>query len=226
MTHPHKLEIARKERERRVAARAAFDIDTDALAQQMKSLPVFRDCPRPIRGTRVVIVYTAYATGGYAHGNRMVRIRVSSATKLEWLMMAMLHELVHAALPARVCHNERFRRTLARAAFEMWGISTDPNPKEANGRVARYGLDRILEASLKRLLETGLGYPQRAPVAEGDKELRQRERRARLVEKRSAHAARMLRKAARRLKIARTVERRWRTKVQRYERIAAKRGSS
>jgi hypothetical protein len=52
------------------------------------------------------------------------------------------------------------------------------------------------------------------------------EKTAALVDKRAAHAAKMLAKAERKLKLAKTVHKRWAEKVCYYERVTAKRGGS
>ena len=219
--HPRLTAMARVARDRRDFVRAWLPLDVPAFVAQVKALPVFKDCPRSIARTKVEIVYTAFATGGRAHGNRLARIRVSPSASLAWMLETIVHELVHCALPARTGHNERFRLTLARAAKELWGFEVDPNPVNENGRVLTYALDHKLDALLDEALAEGLGYPLRAVPVKEDTEARKKIR----IEQRAAHAARMLARAETRLKRAKTLEKKWRLKVQRYERIAAKKGT-
>jgi len=222
--HPHLTEMDRVARARRKASREALDLDVETFVRQVKALPVFADCPRPIARTRVVLVHSAFQHGGRAHGNRMARIRVSPSTPLWWVLETIVHELVHCALPARVSHNERFRLTLARAVRELWGLDVDPNPKEQSGRVARYGLDKRIEQHLEcELAEGRLPYPRLAPEAPEAREARLVAEARDRIDTRARHAARMLALAQTRLKRAKTIERKWRLRVQRYERAAAKR---
>lgn len=232
--HPLLTEQDRIERERRKASEARLDLDVEAFVKQVKALPVFKDCPRSIRHTKVVLVHTAFTTGGRAHGNRMARIRVTFApvmgnngkteeenyrTRLAWTLETVVHELVHCALPDYTNHNERFRLVLARAVRELWGIEVDPNPAGENGRVARYGLDAIIEAKLEEALAAGaVDYPRRVEAPKPPRAVVM----ASLVEKRAAHAAKMLDKAEKRAKAAQRVLSKWRKKVNYYERQAAR----
>lgn len=223
MTHPHLVAINKVARERREFVRAWLPLDIPTFVAQVKALPVFKDCPRSIAKTKVELIYTAFQTGGRAHGNRLARIRVSPSAPLVWLLETIVHELVHCALPDYTGHNERFRLTLARAVKELWNIEVDPNPKETSGRVARYGLDHFIEGVLEGELHEGrLQYPLRALPAEGEAEARRKTESDARVEQRAAHATRMLTRADTRLKRAKTLEKKWRLKVQRYEKIAAK----
>jgi hypothetical protein len=220
--HPHLVAMDRVARDRRDFVRAWLPLDIPAFVAQVKALPVFKDCPRSIARTKVEIVYTAFQTGGRAHGDRLARIRVSPSASLAWVISTIVHELVHCALPARTGHNERFRRTLARAARELWGFELDPNPVNERGRVLTYALDHKLDALLDKALGEGLSYPLREVPAEEDVAVRRRAESDARVAQRAAHATRMLARAATRLKRAKTLEQKWRLKVQRYERIAAK----
>jgi hypothetical protein len=213
------------ERTRRQLAASGMDLDVPTFVRQVKALPVFKDCPRPIKRTEVVVIPSAHAYGGRAHGNRMVRIRFSPATTASWLLETIVHELVHAALPSGENHGERFRLTLARAARELWGIDipADAIPKGGNGRARRYGLDGLIETALEPIVLAG-GYPKRAVVAVDRVEARKLALAA-LVEKRAAHATRMLERAERRLKLARTVRARWQKRAAYYERVAAKKSA-
>jgi hypothetical protein len=228
VTHPHLAEINRAARDRRALVRAWLPLDVPTFVRQVKALPIFKDCPRSIRQTKVKIVPAAFNNGGRAHGNRFVRIRVTPTSHLAWILETIVHELVHCALPDGVVHNERFRRTLARAARELWGVEFEPNPMNEHGRVLRYALDGKIEEYLRSALDAGLDYPKRtlsAISSEEDIAARRKAETAARVEKRSAHAARMLALAESRLKRAKTLEKKWRLKVRRYERLAAKKGA-
>jgi len=223
MHHPHLVDMNRIARDRVKLVREWLPLDVPAFVEQVKALPVFKDCPVSIAKTEVRIVYSAFSSGGRAHGNRLARIRVSPSTPLVWLLETIVHELVHCALPRRVSHNERFRRTLARAAKELWGIEVDPNPKNENGKTLCYALDSEIERALHAALDAGtLVYPKRDVPTEKAREAQNKATREARIEQRAAHAARMLARAETRLKRAKTLERKWRLKVQRYERIAAK----
>lgn len=45
------------ERARRAASKARLDLDVDTFVRAVKALPVFRDCPRSIKRTKVVLVH-------------------------------------------------------------------------------------------------------------------------------------------------------------------------
>ena len=220
--HPHLVAMDRVARARRRLIREWLPLDIPAFVKQVKALPVFQDCPCSIAKTKVEISYTAFATGGRAHGARLARIRISPSASLAWGLETIVHELVHCALPSRTHHNERFRRTLARAAKELWGVELDPNPTNERGRVLCYALDHRLDAWLETALKAGLEYPKRAFATDEDRASEKKAATAARVEQRAAHAARMLARAETRLKRAKALEKRWRVKVMRYERIAAK----
>ena len=210
--HPHLTEMDRVARARRKESREKLDLDVDAFVRQVKALPVFKDCPRSIARTRVAIVNTAFGYGGRAHGNRMARVRVSLSTPVWWVLETIVHELVHCALPDGTGHNERFRRTLARAVNELWGVVVDPNSKSPTGYVARYGLDTLIENHLECEIREGrLDYPRRVPEVAADELATKALRRA----IRAAHASKMLAKTETRLKRAETIAKKWRAKVKR-----------
>jgi len=75
-------------------------------------------------------------------------------------------------------------------------------------------------------LGAGLDYPKRVFSTEEERASEKKAATAERVEQRAAHAARMLARAETRLKHAKTLEKKWRVKVMRYERIAAKREES
>ncbi len=225
--HPHLTEMDRVARARRKESREKLDLDVDAFVRQVKALPVFKDCPRSIVKTKVVFMHSAFGSSGWAHGNKVARIRTTFASllggsdqteegaytkRLAWLLDTIVHELVHCALPDKTGHNERFRLTFARAVRELWGLEVDPNPKNETGRVACYGLDGLIESHLESELREGrLIYPKQAPAPAPDESATKALRRA----IRAAHASKMLAKAETRLKRAETIAKKWRAKVKR-----------
>ena len=227
--HPQLTEMDRIARQRRKESREKLDLDVDAYIRQVKALPVFKDAPRSIAHTKVVLTHTAFGQSGYAHGNKRALIRSTFAPllgdlldghtqeaayqkRIVWLLNTIVHELVHCALPDRTVHNERFRLTLARATRELWGFEVDPNPKTGAGRVACYGLDLVIEERLELELREGrVSYPKLVPVAPESKEAARAAQRA----ARAAHAAQMLAKAETRLKRAETIAKKWRARVKR-----------
>ena len=239
--HPQLTEIDRVMRKRREASRARLDLDFDAFVVQVKALPVFADCPRSIKNTTAQLVHTSFDhnSGGRAHGNARVRIRVSFSpspsgealteekyrSNLAWLLETTVHELVHCALPSGTVHNERFRRTLARAVRELWGIEVDPNPTSVHVRPGQYELDHNIERILEDRLAEGLDYPRRVVASKPPKPSRA-EVMSKVVEKRAAHAAKMFAKAEKRAKAAQRTLTKWRQKARYYERQAAKKAQA
>lgn len=212
----------------RVRAKERFaDVDFETFIAQVKALPVFADCPRSIKKTEVRLVYSRHRSGR-AHGNRFVRIRISPFCGMDWVLETIVHELVHAALPDGTGHNERFRRTLARAVRELWGIDLDPNPKDEHGRRPIYLQDADIEEVLRGALAIGwVSYPKKAPPEPIDPAAREAARRARLaelVERRYQRALKMFARAQKRALAAEKIRSKWLTKVRYYERVAAKKG--
>lgn len=229
--HPQLTELDRVARARRKQSRENLDLDVEAFIREVKALPVFKDCPRSITRTKVVFTHTAFVSGGYSHGQKMARVRATFAPaigdtgkapadiyleRVAWLLDTIVHELVHCALPDRTVHNERFRRTLARAVRELWGFEVDPNPKSASGRVARYGLDDVIERHLEECLRNGtLTYPKLVRAAPEDAaSVKEAARRAQKTA-RAAHASKMLARAETRLRRAETIAKKWRARVKR-----------
>lgn len=217
--HPQLTEIDRVARVRRKASREQLDLDVDAFVKQVKALPVFKDCPRSIVHTRVVVSHSAFGCSGHAHGNKRALIRISPSTPIWWLLETIVHELVHCALPNGVVHGERFRLTLVRAVRELWGFEMDPSPKpdSGKGRTPMYLLDELIERALEcELTEGRITYPRRIIEPVEVVEARKVAERSERVERRAAHATKMLARAETRLKRAETIAKKWRAKVKRY----------
>lgn len=214
---------ADRQKDRRLRAIAkTYDIDVLALARQLAKLPVFKDTPYSVGRVRVKVSYAASRGGG--HGSRSgILVRVSPGVDVAHIMETTLHELVHAALPRSNNHDERFRLTLARAAREAWGVVIDPNVRQHSSRIKAYVLDDRIEAVLRYELGEGrVTYPKKQPVAKKSRA----ELSVALVEKRAAHAVKMLVRAEKRAKTAQRSLTKWRTKVRYYEKVAAKRGGA
>ena len=204
--------------------------DVAKLLAALKKLPVFRDTPHSVRNVKLDL---GRGRGEWCSGRaflRQHRLRLVVGESANGAQVAevLLHELVHLALPSGVAHSSRFRLTLARAAREAWGIAVDPSPAphapsptRPRGWISAYVLDGLIQADLLALLASGsvvlpmLPYRSERKIAL-----------AKLVEKRAEHAVRMLVTAERRLKLARSLERKWKQKVSYYERSAAKKGGS
>ena len=201
-------------------------IDFPALLRQMSSLHVFSNTPESVRrGVKLNIVRSAKP--GYIRGTAFLRSRRLRLVIGPWVPGSLvlgyfLHELVHLALPRRTHHNERFRRTLARAAEEAWGITVDPNPPKGRRRVLAYEVDSAIETKLRVLLDQGeLDIPLAAATPRPSRQ----EHIERAVAARAAHAMKMHKRATTRLARAKTLERQWRSRVRYYERKAAKSGT-
>lgn len=206
---------------RRALGHVAAGVDIDAAFAAYRKLPPFVGNLGPIKLT------VGHDSEGGGHGyaatyRRKIRVAYGPhATKAE-VLEVLMHEMVHMALPRREAHGERFRLTLRRAARELWGIEC-PLDVPPQGGVIAYGMDSFIKARLEELIAAG--KVETFPAVERPKKTRA-EATAALVEKRARHAATMLARAERRLKLAKTLHRRWHEKVSRYERIAAKKGSS
>lgn len=201
------------------AVAAGVDIQK-AFAAYRKFAPFLGNLGRHIK---VQVGHRAEArwSGHAAVYSRSLRVAYGpSATKAE-VLEVLVHEMCHLACPRREGHGERFRLTLRRAAKELWGIDV-PLLKSSERGVehnASYAMDRLIMDELEMLVAAGKVevFPYEAPAAP-------RRSREALVEQRAAHAARMLARAETRLKRAKTLERKWRLKVNGYERRAAKKG--
>jgi hypothetical protein len=199
-------------------------IDLQEALRQLATLPVFDDAVQPVRrGIKLDIGRSqrpSFVSGRAFGRERRLRIVVPHYAHAAEILEVLLHELVHLAMPAASSHGERFRRTLARAASQAWGVEVDPNPPATSDNIRAYALDEHITAALKPLIESGaVVVPTPAPVAKPSRV----EATEALVEKRAAHAVKMLTKAERDVKRAKTREQKWRTKVRYYERVAARR---
>jgi hypothetical protein len=204
--------------------------DVKALLAAFKKLPVFRTTPVSLRSVKLDLGRgkSAGCSGRAFSRQRRLRFVVGFYANGADVAEVLLHELVHLALPSGTAHGERFRLVLARAAREAWGVVLDPNPEPESALwgsrgIAAYVLDRQIQAALLPLLASGAVtlpfFPPGKP---------RHEKLASIVEKRAEHAAKMLARAERRLKLARTIAGKWKKKVSYYERaerIAAKPGT-
>lgn len=206
-------------------------VDVDAAVAAFRKLPVLADLIDGRRAIQVDVGHTsrgdASGVGGRAWGRRKIRIYGGPKADPACVLEVVLHELVHVALP-RMHHGERFRRVFARAAREAWGVDVpiDPDAGTSRGRresVLAYRQGDLVVKALRPLVAAGTVHT--FPPAPAQPKPTRAERDARLVEKRAAHAVVMLRRAERRLKLAKTVQQRWSAKVRYYERQAAKRKS-
>lgn len=140
------------------------------------------------------------------------------------VLEVVLHELCHLALPRGTHHGERFRRTFQRAVREAWGIEVPLEVERENHANASYKMGELVVEELRAKIAAGL--VDTFPPAPAAPKPSRAERTAELVEGRAAHAEKMLAKAERKLKLAKTVHARWRAKVSYYERVAARRGGT
>lgn len=213
--------LAKEAAGRRALGHVAAGVDIDAAFAAYRKLPPFVGNLGPIKltvGHKAERRWSGYA----ATYRRKIRVAYGPEATKAHVLEILMHEMVHMALPRREGHGERFRLTLRRAARELWGIEC-PLDVPPHGGVIAYGMDLFIMARLEELIAEG--KVETFPAVERPKKTRA-EATAALVEKRARHAATMLARAERRLKIAKTVHRRWHEKVSRYERIAAKKGST
>lgn len=153
---------------------------------------------------------------------RQIRVAYGpSATKAE-VLEVLMHEMVHLACPRREGHGERFKLTLRRAARELWGIEVPIIQGKDRGdrHNAAYAMDRLIMTALEGLIADG-----KAETFPYEPETKTKRPPVNLVEKRAAHAVKMLARAEKRAKAAQRTLTKWRTKVRYYEKQAAKRGS-
>lgn len=165
-------------------------------------------------------------SGHAATYRRAIRVAYGPhATKAEVLEI-LVHEMCHLACPPQTGHGERFRLTLRRAARELWGIEVELLRSSQRGEKhnAAYAMDRIIMIELEKLIRAcavdtfdhvpaPAVKPSRAEIS------------TKLIERRAAHAVKMLTRAEKRAKAMQRVLTKWRTKVRYYERVAAKRSS-
>lgn len=215
-----KIELRRRENPRALAG-----VDVDAAVAWMLKLPVFNELiPKRKNGRKlqVDVGHRSRTYSGRAWPSRF-KIRVAAgpdATPAQVLVVC-LHELTHIATP-RCHHNERFRRVLQRALREAWELAVPIDPPLGNSKLLAYAMDQLAMAALDTAIKLGEADTFPAKAVERKPRVTTRA----LVEKRAAHAATMLARAERKLKLAKTIRQRWATKVAYYERAAAKRGES
>lgn len=223
--------LAREAAQRRRAnPRVLGGVDVDEAVEHLRTVEPLRSL-LPRRRIRVDVGHTTHRGDGGCGGRAFIsktrpRMRVYGGADVvpERVLEVVLHELCHLALPAGVSHGERFRRTFARAVREAWGIEVPVDGDREGYANYSYRMGWLVIEQLRGLIASGSVniYP---PEPAQPKPSRA-ERNAQLIEKRAAHAAKMLAAAERKLKLAKTVHARWRTKVSYYERVAAKRGGS
>lgn len=218
-------------RRRRQNPRVLGGVDVDAAVAQLRTVEPIRSLLDARRKIRVDVGHTAdlgpLNCGGRAFISKTrPRMRVYGGPEVvpERVLEVVIHELCHLALPAGVSHGERFRRTYARAVREAWGIEVPIDGDRAGRKNYSYRMGDVVTERLRDLIARGIVCPPR--LAPPSPKPSRAERSAELVEKRAAHAAKMLANAERKLKLAKTVHARWRAKVSYYERVAAKRGGA
>jgi len=161
-------------------------------------------------------------SGHAATYRRKIRVAYGpSATKAE-VLEVLMHEMVHLACPRREGHGERFKLTLRRAARELWGIEVPIIQGKDRGdeHNAAYAMDRLIMAAIEGLIAEG-----KIETFPYEPKLTTKKAPVNLVEKRAAHAVKMLSRAEKRAKAAQRTLTKWRTKVRYYEKQAAKRAS-
>lgn len=209
---------------RRENPRALAGVDVDSAVDAFRELPVFADLPRRFR---VDVGHTATGgCGGRAFLSKKrpkMRVYGGPETTPERVLEVVLHELCHLALPSGVHHGERFRRTFARAVREAWGFEVPVDVAREHHGNASYKMGEITIERLRELIAEGKieTFPPEPPAPKPSRA----EHLAEIVKLREEHAEKMLARAERRLKLAKTVHAKWRAKVSYYEKQAAKRGA-
>lgn len=182
-----------------------------------RSKPKFAD----ESGLAVDVGHTAWNACGGRAWQKKIRVYGGPTSTPANVLEVVIHELCHVALPARHHHDERFRRVFQRAVREAWGIEA-PLTAPARAGCKAYGVGDLVREKLEQLIADG------AVTVHAPKPV-QKTPRSKLAEalreKRAAHAETMLRRAEKRLKIAKTVQRRWAQKVRYYERVAARKAT-
>lgn len=228
---------ARKERardaarRRRQSPRVLGGVDVDEAVEHLRTVEPLKSLLDARRKIRVDVGHTAdvgtLTCGGRAFISKTrPRMRVYGGPDVvpERVLEVVIHELCHLALPAGVSHGERFRRTFARAVREAWGVEVPVDLSRDGHKNASYRMGWLVIEQLRDLIASG--SVNTYPPEPAEPKPSRAERSAELVERRAAHAAKMLAAAERKLKLAKTVHARWRTKVSYYERVAAKRGGA
>lgn len=214
--------FAKAAAERRKLGPVAAGVDIQKAFAAYRKLPPFAG--NLGRHIKITVGHRAEArwSGHAATYSRALRVAYGpSATKAE-VLEVLVHEMCHLACPKREAHGERFRLTLRRAAKELWGIEAPllKSSERGENHNASYAMDGLIMAELEKLVAAGKvdTFPHEPKAAPS-----RSERTMALVEKRAAHAAKMLARAETRLKRAATIAKKWRAAVRRYERTAAKR---
>lgn len=208
---------------RRESPRVLAGVDIDAAVAHLQGLPVLVE----LLGRRPVKVDVGHHADGGCGGRafpRQRKIRVYSGPDVTpaRVLEVVVHELCHVATPLHG-HDERFRRVFQRAVREAWGVEVPIDVNRGWHKNASYHMGEIIVEVLTAKIAAGevlLWEYAPLPVEKAPRAELAQER----VEKRAAHAVAMLKQSERRLKIAKTVHRRWVAKVGYYERQAAKRG--
>ncbi len=228
-SEPFCLRCRREERQkaaaqrRRETPRALAGVDVDAAVAHLQGLPVLVG----LIGKRPVKVDVGHHAEGGCGGRawprqRKIRVYGGPDTTPARVLEVVVHELCHVATP-RHGHDERFRRVFQRAVREAWGVEVPIDVERDWHKNASYRMGEIVitELTVKIMRdELNLSVYATKPVEKAPRAELVQER----VEKRAAHAVTMLRKAERKLALAKTVRARWAKKVGYYERQAAKRG--
>lgn len=213
--------VAKRKRE---TPRALMGVDVDAAVADIRTTPVLAD----LLGRKKITVDVGHCMSGGCGGRawrrrRKIRVYSGPEASVGRVLEVVLHELCHLAVDDHG-HGERFRRVFARAVREAWGVEVPIDVDRGAYQNISYAMGERVWKALDELISAGCcinTYPAAPPKPETPRA----ERTAALVEKRAAHAAKMLAQAERRLKIAKTVHQRWRAKVSYYDRVAAKRSS-
>jgi hypothetical protein len=215
--------LAKDAAARRKLGHVAAGVDLDKAFAAYRKIPPFVGNLGHIKlsvGHRTEARWSGHA----ATYRRSLRVAYGpSATKAE-VLEVLMHEMVHLACPRREHHGERFKLTLRRAARELWGIEVPMVQGKDRGdeHNAAYAMDRLIMTALEGLVAEGkvetFPYepkPKKPKVPSGA-----------LVERRAAHAVKMLTRSEKRAQAAQRTLSKWRQKVRYYERQAAKRGAA
>ncbi len=155
-------------------------------------------------------------------------LTVARDATLAAVLESLLHEAVHLSL-FREHHSDRFVLRLVRAAAEVWSVEiVRPLETTERGQYRKlaYAVDERIRVALAESMAHGLNLPPHAEPPASKTKPSPEERRLALQVERAEHAAWMLTKNQRRLKLAQTRVKHWRARVRYYEKVAAKRGAS
>jgi hypothetical protein len=207
--------------QRRARGHVVAGVDLD------KALAAYRKLP-PFKGNLGAIkLRVAHRTAGGTRGTawpvrRRFRIAAGPDATPERVLEVLVHEMCHLAVPRDTHHGERFRLVFRRACRELWGIDLPRDPPASQGCIA-YGMGEIATKALKEKIASGeIDLFPSAPTVSPTKPSRA-ELAAKVVEKRAAHAFKMMARAEKRSKAAQRALTKWREKVRYYERQAARR---